>query len=113
LSQFLLPGARPFTSYDSSVTAQAQASSAPAVLAAERLAHGAYYAGKLGTAPAVARWHGKKRVFVLAEITLGRPRVKTVFHVADGGTGERFAPLSQTAPNDTCEVTDFAFETCA
>jgi hypothetical protein len=77
------------------------------------LAHGAYYTGKLGVTPAVARWHAMKRRFVFGEITLGRQRVRTVAHVADSGTGERFAPLSTIAPNETCQVSDFAFETAA
>lgn len=112
MSRFPLPGARPFTRNEVSVT-RAQASSTPGILPPEGLTHGAYYAGKLDVTPAVARWHAAKRRFVLAEITLGQPRVKIVAHVAEAGAGERFAPFSPTTPNDTCQVTDFAFETCA
>lgn len=112
MSRFSLPGARPVTRNEVATT-RAQASSTPRILPPERLTHGAYYVGKLNVIPAVARWHAAKRLFVLAEITLGQPQVKTVAHVAEAGAGERFAPLSQATPNDTCQVTDFAFETCA
>ncbi len=77
----------------------------------ETLEHGAYYEGKLGVRSAVARWHAKKRRFVSGEFTLGRHCVRSVAHVADSATGERFIPLSKTAPKDTYRVSDYAFDT--
>jgi hypothetical protein len=113
MSQLLLPGAQPFVPFEPSVLAEPQAVWASVALPLESLEHGAYYAGKLGATPAVARWHAKRRRFVLGEIILGRQRVKTVAHVACRGSREWFAPSSKTAPNDTCQVSDFAFETCS
>jgi hypothetical protein len=87
--------------------------SAPAALPLETLEHGVYFAGKLGVAPAVARWHAKKQRFVFGEFTLGRQRVRTVAHVPDIGIKDRFNPLSKTEPKDAYRVTDYAFETAA
>jgi hypothetical protein len=75
------------------------------------LEHGAYYAGKLSGKPAVARWHAKKRRFVFEEFTLGRQHVRSVAHVADSATVERFIPLFKIEPKDTCRVSEYAFET--
>jgi hypothetical protein len=75
------------------------------------LEHGAYYAGKFGVTPAVARWHAKKRRFVLGEFSLGRQTIKSLAHIAEGGTAERFTPLSKTAPKDASRISDYAFET--
>ena len=85
--------------------------SPPATLTLETLEHGAYYAGKLGVTPVVARWHAKKRRFMFGEFTLGRQHVRSVAHVADSVTGERFIPLSKTEPKDTYRVSNYAFET--
>jgi hypothetical protein len=113
MSQFVLPGGQPFRLYAPLGSAEQQPLSAPGALPLEMLEHGAYYAGKLGVTPAVARWHAKKRRFVFGEFTLGRQRVRTVAHVADTGTGEWFIPLSKTEPKDTYRVSDYAFETAA
>jgi len=83
------------------------------MLPVERLTHGAYYAGKLGDVPAVARWHGTKHLFVLAQITLGGAQVRALAHAAAAGSAEGFAPLAPATPDEASTVTDFAFETCA
>jgi hypothetical protein len=111
MSQFLLPGGELSIPSEPLDSVDQQPRFAPAALPLEMLEHGVHYAGKLGVTPAVARWHAMKRRFVFEEITLGRQHVRTVAHVADIGTGERFAPLSKTSPNDTCRVSGFAFET--
>jgi hypothetical protein len=101
----------PFRPFAPLASAEHESLSEPALLPPETLEHGAYYAGKLGTAPVVARWHAKKRRFVLGEFTLGRQCVRSVAHVADSARGERFAPLSKTAPKTDYRVSDYAFET--
>jgi len=83
----------------------------PAVLLLGTLEHGTYYAGKLGTTPAVARWHARKRRFVLSDFSFGQQRVRSVPHVDDGRGRERFAPLSRTDPKKSYEVSDYSFET--
>jgi hypothetical protein len=110
MSHFVLPDGPPFTLHAPLVPAE-QPSSSPVGLGSEALEHGAYYAGNLGMKPAVARWHAKKRRFLFGEFTLGRLCVRSVAHVAEGATGERFVPLSKTEPKDTCRVSDYAFET--
>ena len=82
-----------------------------AVLPIEALEHGAYYAGRLGGTPVIARWHAQKRRFVFGEFTLGQQRVRAAAHIAEPGRGERFAPLSKTNPKNTHQVSDYAFET--
>jgi hypothetical protein len=110
MSHFVLPDGAPFTLHAPPISAE-QPLSSPAALGSETLEHGAYYAGKLAVRSAVARWHAKKRRFVFAEFTLGRHCMRSVAHVADSATEERFAPLSKTEPKDTCRVSDYAFET--
>ena len=111
MNRFAFPGANPFSSYPPIVSADQRASVAPIALPPEMLEHGAYYAGKLNDAPAIARWHAKKRRFVLAEYTLGRRRIRSVAHAADSGTAERFTPLAKTEPRNTSRLSDYAFET--
>jgi hypothetical protein len=113
MSQIVLPGGQLFGLDASLVPARQQPLSAPAALPLEMLEHGAYYAGKLGVTPAVARWHAKKRRFVFGEFALGRQCVRSVAHGADTGIEERFVPLSRTEPRDTHRVSDYAFETAA
>jgi hypothetical protein len=110
MSRFVLPDGPPFTLHVPLVSAE-QPSSSSVGLGSETLEHGAYYAGNLGTKPAVARWHAKKRRFVFGEFALGRLCVRSVTHVAEGTTGERFIPLSKTEPKDANRVSDYAFET--
>jgi hypothetical protein len=111
MSQFVLPDEQPFGPFASLVSAAQKPLSEPAPLPLETLEHGAYYAGKLDSAPVVARWHAKRRRFVFGEFTLGRQCVRSVAHVGDSTTGQRFTPLSKTAPKNTCRVSDYAFET--
>jgi hypothetical protein len=111
MTQFVFPDGQPFRPFAPLASVEHQPSSEPAQLPLETLEHGAYYAGKLGSTPAVARWHAKKRRFVFGEFTLGRQCVRSVAHVADSARGERFAPLSKTAPKNTYRVSDYAFET--
>jgi len=82
------------------------------VLGPTALEHGVYYAGTLGGATGVARWHAKKRRFVFSEYALGSQRVRSVAHLADQkAEGERFAPLARIEPKDAYRVSDYAFET--
>ena len=82
------------------------------VLAPAALEHGVYYAGTLGGATGVARWHAKKRRFVFGEYALGSQRVRSVAHVADQkADGGRFVPLARIEPKDAYRVSDYAFET--
>ena len=83
-----------------------------AVLAPATLEHGVYYAGTLGGATAVARWHAKKRRFVFGEYALGAQHIRSVVHIADQkARGDRFAPLARIEPKDAYRVSDYAFET--
>jgi len=110
MSKFVA-GEQPFGLCAPPVVAEPQPLSALAVLPLDTLEHGAYYAGNLGTTPAVTRWHAKKRRFVFGEFSLGRQRVRSVAHVAENGTAERFIPLSKQEPKDSYRVSDYAFET--
>jgi hypothetical protein len=110
MNHFVLSDGQPFTLHTPLGSAESPLSS-PVALAPEMLEHGAYYAGKLGVMPAVARWHGKKRRFVYGEFTLGQHCVRSVAHVADSATAERFAPVSKTEPKDSYRLSDYAFET--
>jgi hypothetical protein len=110
MSDFVLPDGQTFMLYAPLVSAE-QPLSSPAGLASGTLEHGAYYAGKLGMRAAVARWHAKKQRFVFEEFALGRLCVRSVAHVSESATGERFIPLSKTEPKDTYRVSDYAFET--
>ncbi len=81
------------------------------VLTLKSLLHGDYYQGLLDDATAVARWHAHRRRFVFWEQHVGQQNLKAAPHVADLGTGPRFAPLAQLdAPGDA-HLSDFAFET--
>jgi hypothetical protein len=110
MRHFVLPDESTFPRHAPLVSNE-RPSSSPVGLASQALEHGAYYAGYLGREPAVARWHSKKRRFVFSEFTLGRLCVRSVTHVAEGTTGERFIPLSKTEPKDANRVSDYAFET--
>jgi hypothetical protein len=112
MSQFVLPGEQPFALQVPLASAE-QPVSTPEALALETLEHGAYYAGKVGVTPTVARWHAKKRRFVFAEFTMGQSRLRSLAHVADSDrrTEERFVPLSRPEPQNSYRVSDYAFET--
>ena len=105
MSAFVLPGGQAFQLDSQPVPME------PGVLSTEQLEHGVYYAGKLAATPVIARWHAKKRRFVFGEYALGGQRVRSVTHVADGATGEQFAPHTKTEPTAAYRVSDYAFET--
>ena len=75
------------------------------------LLHGEYYAGFLGDMNTIGRWHAQRRRFVAWEYEMGQVKLKAAPHVADAGTGLRFAPLAPKKADDACHVSDFAFET--
>jgi len=97
--------------YPSIALAEQETLAGPEALPLEALEHGAHYAGKLGVAAVVARWHAKKRRFVFVEFSLGRNRVRSVAHISASGTEQRFIPLSRTEPRDSNRLSDYAFET--
>jgi hypothetical protein len=108
MSEFQLPGGTPFQPFE-----PGREPSEAGVLRPELLEHGAYYAGKIGAVSAIARWHARKQRFVFGQFNFGRHRVTSIPHVAEKGTGERFAPISKTGPTDTSRVSDYAFESAA
>jgi len=112
MSQFALAGGQPVT-LDTPVASAERAAPTSDVLALETLEHGAYYAGKIGVTPTVARWHAKKRRFVFGEFSLGQHRLRSLAHIADTprGTEERFIPLARPELKDAHRVSDYAFET--
>lgn len=81
------------------------------VLPLNSLLHGAYYNGLLDDLTTVGRWHAQKRRFVFREHNMGQPELKAAPHVADQGTGPRFAPLSQQQSEGESQISEFAFET--
>jgi hypothetical protein len=84
---------------------------AHAGLLVTELDHGAYYTGKLGVTSVVARWHAKRRRFVLEEFALGGKRVRSVSHALDATSGERFIPIAKIEPKNEQRLSDYAFET--
>ena len=112
MSQCVLPGELPFALQAPLVSAE-QTVSTPEALVPETLEHGAYYAGKVGITPTVARWHAKKRRFVFTKFTMGQPSLRSLPHVADSDrrAGERFVPLVRLEPQNAYRVSDYAFET--
>ena len=81
------------------------------VLSLNSLLHGAYYNGLLDDVPAIGRWHAHKGRFIFWEQNVGEAKLKAIPHVADLGSGERFAPLSQQESEGGSHISDFAFET--
>ena len=81
------------------------------VLSLNSLQHGAYYSGLLDDITTVGRWHEQKRRFVFWEQNMQQPHSNATPHVADLGTGPRFAPLSRQEAAAGPHVSDFAFET--
>ena len=93
------------------LTAAQQALQERKVLPLNSLGHGAYYSGLLDDTAAIGRWHAERRRFLFWEQHLVQPNMKAVPHVADLGTGERFAPLARQEAEGGSHVSDFAFET--
>jgi hypothetical protein len=81
------------------------------VLPLNSLLHGAYYNGLLDDMTAIGRWHAEKRRFVFWEHSVEQPQSKATPHVADLGTGPRFAPLSRQESEGGSHISDFAFAT--
>lgn len=81
------------------------------VLPLNSLLHGAYYNGLLDDLTTIGRWHAQRRRFVFWDQTMEQPKSKAIPHVADLGTGPRFAPLSQQESERGSQISDFAFET--
>ena len=81
------------------------------VLSLNSLLHGAYYNGLLDDMTTIGRWPAQKRRFVFREHTMGQPELKAAPHVADLGTGARFAPLSRQESEGGSHTGDFALET--
>ncbi len=93
------------------LTAAQQALLERKVLPLSSLQHGADYSGLLDDAPTIGRWHAEKRRFVFWEQGMQQSQSKTTPHVADLGSGPRFAPLSRQEPDGKSQVSDFAFAT--
>jgi hypothetical protein len=81
------------------------------VLSLNSLRHGAYYNGLLDNVTATTRWHEQRRRFVFWEHSMGEPKLKAAPHVADLGSGPRFAPLLPQESEGGSHISDFAFET--
>jgi hypothetical protein len=92
-------------------TAAQQALRERKVLPLSSLQHGAYYSGYLDNLMTTGRWHGEKHRFIFWENGMEAPGSKTTPHVADLGTGPRFAPLERQEPDPKYAVSDFAFAT--
>jgi hypothetical protein len=75
------------------------------------LVHGDYYLGLLDDLTVAARWHSQRRRFVCSLHVSGQPVLKAVPHVADLGTGARFAPIAPQAVTAGTHISDFALET--
>ena len=81
------------------------------VMSLNSLLHGAYYNGLLDDMTTIGRWHEQKRRFIFWEHNMDQPQSKATPHVADLGTGARFAPLSEQESEGGSHLSDFAFET--
>ena len=93
------------------LTAAQQALLERKVLPLNSLLHGAYYNGLLDNTTTIGRWHAEKRRFIFWEQSVDHPQPKATPHVADLGTGPRFAPLSRQESEGGAHISDFAFAT--
>jgi hypothetical protein len=75
------------------------------------LVHGDHYLGLLDDFTVSARWHSQRRRFVCSLHVAGQPVLKAVPHVADLGTGARFAPIAPQTATPGTHISDFALET--
>lgn len=75
------------------------------------LQHGDYYNGLLDDVAATARWNAQRRRFVFWQHGTGQPKLKAAPHVADLGTGARFAPVARQDSDGGDHISDFALET--
>ncbi len=99
---------RPVVKVKPQVTAAHQALLEHKVMPLNSLHHGAYYSGLLDDAKITSRWNAEKRRFVFWDLAMTQPGSKTIPHVADLGSGPRFAPLSRQEPDGKSQVSDFA-----
>ena len=99
---------RPVAKAKPQVTAAHQALLEHKVIPLNSLHHGAYYSGLLDDAKTTSRWNAEKRRFVFWDLAMTQPGSKTIPHVADLGSGPRFAPLSRQEPDGKSQVSDFA-----
>jgi hypothetical protein len=81
------------------------------VLPLNSLLHGAYYEGLLDNSTTIGRWHAERRRFIFWERSVEQPQAKATPHVADLGTGPRFAPLARQESEGGAHISDFAFAT--
>ena len=107
----LLNSDRPVAQAKPQLTAAQKALLERKVLPLNSLLHGAYYSGLLDDMTTIGRWNAEKRRFVFWDHNLGQPKSKATPHVADLGTGPRFAPLSQQECEGGSPISNFAFET--
>ena len=107
----MLPNDRPVAQVKPKLTAAQKALMERKVLSLNSLLHGAYYSGLLDEMTTVGRWHAHRGRFVFWEQSMGEAKLKAAPHVADLGTGARFAPLSRQETEGGSRISDFAFET--
>ena len=112
MADFLrLPSQQPVAPGKPKGTAAQRALLEGKVLSSNSLLHGVYYNGLLEDMTTTCRWHAHQGRFVFWEQNMGEAKLKAVPHVADRGTGARFAPLSRQDAESGFHVSDFAFET--
>jgi hypothetical protein len=112
MSETSMPaGLRPAAYLKPQLTAAQQALLERKVLPLSSLQHGTYYGGLLDNSTTTGRWHAERRRFIFWENGMQAPGSKATPHVADLGSGPRFAPLSRQDPDPKYEVSDFAFAT--
>jgi hypothetical protein len=107
----MLASDRPVAQPKPQLTAAQKALLERKVLPLNSLLHGAYYNGLLDNMTTIGRWHAEKRRFVFWEHSVEQPQSKATPHVADLGTGPRFAPLSRHESEGGPHISDFAFAT--
>jgi hypothetical protein len=107
----MLVSNRPVAQAKPQLTAAQKALLERKVLPLNSLLHGAYYNGLLDNMTTIGRWHAEKRRFVFWEHSVEQPQSKATPHVADLGTGPRFAPLSRHESEGGPHISDFAFAT--
>jgi hypothetical protein len=107
----MLVSDRPVAQAKPQLTAAQKALLERKVLPLNSLLHGACYNGLLDDLTTIGRWHAEKRRFVFWEHNMEQPHSKATPHVADLGTGPRFAPLSRQESEGGSHISDFAFET--
>ncbi len=112
MTELLLPfSGHPAAQTQPGPTAAQQALRERRAVPLNALQHGDYYNGLLDNMVTTARWHAQRRRFVFWVPDVGQPKLKAAPHVADLGSGARFAPLTRQASDGGSHISDFAFET--